>query len=230
MLYRTHRTIYATFFASFSHFLSWGKISFIVGSKMAFFSVAHCFSPLVGKYGGAQTSLAYFMIRTVLKIIMTHSLSFLILAYHIPSFFQSLYFALIAPQAGNPVRLRSKVALSALCLVSIGLFVIHPVGQKAYLYSLPWLFPAITAFIQTRNLFVHALASTFVAHAIGSVLWIYTNPMTPEVWIGLIPVVCVERLLFAVGIVILSKIYDSALSWLPTVSQNKPMQPVHSNT
>ena len=230
MLYRTHRTIYATLFASLSHFLIWGKISFIVGSKMAFFSVAHCFIPLVGKYGGSQTSLVYFVMRTLLKVIMTHSFSFLILVYHIPSFFQSLYFSLIAPQSNNQASTITKLMMSALCLLSMGLFIIHPVGQKAFMYSLFWLFPAVTPFIQTRNLFIHALASTFVAHAVGSVFWIYTNPMTPEVWIGLIPIVCVERLLFTVGIVILSKIYDSALSWLPTVSQNKPTQPAHSNT
>ena len=47
-----------------------------------------------------------------------------------------------------------------------------------------------------------ALASTFIAHAVGSVIWLYTVPMTAAAWIALIPLVACERMLYASGIVI----------------------------
>ena len=44
-----------------------------------------------------------------------------------------------------------------------------------------------------------ALSASFVAHGIGSVIWLYTKNIAAPVWIGLIPVVVCERLLMAGG-------------------------------
>jgi hypothetical protein len=208
MLHRIKSTINALLLASFNHFFMLGKVSFIVGSKAAFFSLTQCITPLMGRYGGTQTSIIYFLIRTLLKALVTGPLSLIVLLYHIPSLFQCLYWALIAPKSSQPAGFFAKIALSVLCMSCIGLFVTHTVGSQAYIYSFFWIFPAVMPFIVTQNLFLHALASTFVAHAVGSVIWLYTAPMTPEVWLSLIPIVVIERLLFALGIVILSKVYD----------------------
>lgn len=42
-----------------------------------------------------------------------------------------------------------------------------------------------------------ALRITFITHAVGSILWIYTIPTTPGYWTALIPIVALERLCLA---------------------------------
>jgi len=82
------------------------------------------------------------------------------------------------------------------------LFIMHPVGQKASLYSLFWLIPIAAYIVQllgARSFFLVALSSSFIAHAVGSVLWLYMMPMTPARWLALIPVVAMERFAFTVG-------------------------------
>ncbi|MFA6907667.1 MAG: hypothetical protein WC263_02465, partial [Candidatus Micrarchaeia archaeon] len=66
-------------------------------------------------------------------------------------------------------------------------------------YSLYWLIPAI-ALALPEHLLLRSLGSTFTAHAIGGVIWIYSFPTTPAFWMMLIPIVAFERLLFALGI------------------------------
>ena len=66
-----------------------------------------------------------------------------------------------------------------------------------------------------ETLIGRSLGATFTAHAVGGVLWIYTIPMTPEIYIALLPIVIVERTLFATGIaasyVAVNAILDKAL-------------------
>src|SRR5216684_1589321 len=57
-------------------------------------------------------------------------------------------------------------------IACMGLFVIHPIGAQAFVYSLYWLIPVILYFIPQRSLFLQALGSTFIAHAVGSVIWL----------------------------------------------------------
>ena len=83
------------------------------------------------------------------------------------------------------------------CFTAFGL---HTVGSQALAYTLFWFIPLISTLIAHKNIFIHTVASTFTAHAVGSVLWLYSvGPVTPAAWLGLIPVVMVERLLFASG-------------------------------
>jgi len=79
------------------------------------------------------------------------------------------------------------------------LFALHPVGGQAWVYSLYWLIPVIATFFPER-LAGRALGATFTAHAVGSVAYLYMFQSTPAFWLALIPVVAVERLLFASGI------------------------------
>lgn len=84
-------------------------------------------------------------------------------------------------------------------LVAMGLFVISA-GEGAWPYSLYWLIPVGCAFGRL-GLFGRALQSTFVAHAAGSLMWVYLRPLSSALWVSLIPVVAVERLL-AVGVAV----------------------------
>ncbi len=66
----------------------------------------------------------------------------------------------------------------------------------------------------------HALASTFIAHAVGSVIWLYTVPMVASAWLALIPIVACERLLYTAGIVM----GDAVINYC--VSVNKNISPI----
>ena len=53
-----------------------------------------------------------------------------------------------------------------------------------------------------REVASKSLGATFTAHAVGGAIWNYVVPMTPQMWIALIPIVIFERLVFASGITI----------------------------
>ncbi|MBL4588057.1 hypothetical protein JKY79_01805 [Candidatus Babeliales bacterium] len=75
-------------------------------------------------------------------------------------------------------------------------FVLHPSSGIGAWYSIFWLIPMVLHLF-SDSLFKTALQATFVAHAVGSCLWLVTVPMVPMAWIALMPYVCIERLLYA---------------------------------
>lgn len=81
-------------------------------------------------------------------------------------------------------------------LSCIAAFCASSAGSQAWPYSLYWLIPAALFFVP-MGLVGRALKSTFVAHAVGSVIWVNMIDMAPESWMLLIPVVAVERLVAA---------------------------------
>jgi hypothetical protein len=172
--------------------LSAWKISFIVGSQTAFFSGASVSVPFVGFFAGSLGSLAVFLLRfSNWFLYTTHSWH--LLSFVIPGFCASLYWT----SKGSFIRFWIPV----LC---IGAFVAHPVGREAYMYTWYWLIPLALYVLNSRStLWADALGSTLVAHAVGSVIWIYTMPTTASLWILLIPIVAIERLLCAASMVAL---------------------------
>ena len=170
------------------------KVSFIIGSFMTFFSMTPMITPLSGLFGGLSGSCAVFGIGLLLKLLFFKSLPLKILVYHVPGFFGALYLA----RSGSLIRLWVPL----ICML---LFIVHPVGGAAWVYSLYWLIPVILYFLPHNNLFLRCLGSTFVAHAVGSVMWLYMTGMPATAWLALIPVVAAERLTFAAGTVVLYK-------------------------
>lgn len=79
-------------------------------------------------------------------------------------------------------------------------FIVHHEGRQAAVFSLYWLIPFIAHRFSRRFVFAKALAATFIAHAIGGALWIWTFNMKAAIWMSLIPVVWKERGLMALGI------------------------------
>jgi hypothetical protein len=93
------------------------------------------------------------------------------------------------------------IALPLTCII---LFITHPTGQHAAVYASYWLIPMALWALRTANytpanawlaVSTNALQSTFIAHAVGSIVWLYTVQMSAGHWLALIPVVAVERLL-----------------------------------
>lgn len=95
-------------------------------------------------------------------------------------------------------------------LLAMALFILSPVGAEAWLYSLYWLVPII-AYVLPNNLFFRALGASFMAHAIGSVAFLYTFQTTPQYWLTLIPIVAIERIVFAAGTVISFVVINAVL-------------------
>lgn len=170
------------------HFLSSLKYSFIVGSRHAFFSVASIAVPLTGVFGGVRLIAATYLLRALGTYVATGIIPIVFLVYHIPSFFASWYWC--------SSRRGLKAALPIVLMIA---FVVHPLGPQVWPYATYWIIPFVIAVAGVSTPFFKAIGSSFIAHAVGSVLWIYTVPLEPAVWLGLIPVVAVERFIIAVG-------------------------------
>jgi len=84
--------------------------------------------------------------------------------------------------------------------LAISAFIAHPIGREVWFFSLFWTIPIFAYFFQEKSLIARALGATFTAHSVGGALWIWFLPLPAEIWISLIPLVIVERLLFALGI------------------------------
>jgi hypothetical protein len=93
------------------------------------------------------------------------------------------------------------------------LFIMHPVAGDAFAYSFYWLIPIVIYALSYKSTFCRALSATFLAHAVGSIIWLYTVPMTSAQWLSLIPVVAVERLVMACGMTVLYYVLNWVLKF-----------------
>ena len=183
------------------------KVSFIVGSHTAFFSLGNCIGPAVGRYGGRWSALLYYLLLTFIRIFTLKSFSISLVVYHIPTLCGALFFSSIAPYHQSPSK-KFRIIAVLLPLVCIVAFSLHPLGNHAVLYTLPWIFSSLIACGISHNIFLVSLATTLTSHAVGSVMWLYTHPLSAEVWLALIPLVCLERVVLALGLTSCCALYE----------------------
>ena len=131
--------------------------------------------------------------KLINAIITGASLSIIDIIKLTPMMFAAYYF-----WKNGARKLEDKITIMVPALAMIA-FWLHPIGAQAWYYALYWTVPVIVKFLPDR-LFLRSLGATFTAHAVGSVLFLYTIPTAPALWIGLIPIVAIERMLFALGI------------------------------
>jgi hypothetical protein len=186
------------------------KISFVIGSQMIWFSGANAIVPLSGAFGGILGSGLVFLLRQLLHLLFFKTVSLSFLAFCIPGLCASLYWA--------SRHYSIRVLLPLTCMV---LFIMHPLGAQVFVYSLYWLIPVALYFINSRSLFLQALGSTFVAHAVGSVIWLYTVPMTVNKFMVLMPLVLCERLAFALGMLIAYHVFSFIFSTIDSIEYKK---------
>jgi hypothetical protein len=178
---------------SISYLLGIYKVNFVVGAGAIQFSLINAFVPLIGAFAGVGTSIFYLFAKMAIKYSVTGVFSLGMLAFcGFASFCASLYWTY-----------PTMVTRCLLPLACMALFVLHPVGAVAWVYSCYWLIPIALYCIPKKSLFFDCLATTFIQHAVGSVLWIYACAMTPEAWISLMPFVVCERLLLAISMMII---------------------------
>lgn len=98
-------------------------------------------------------------------------------------------------------------------------FWLHPVGRQVWFIALYWLIP-LAAWPLRTNLLARSLGATFTAHALGGALFIWLVPTTPALWIGLVPVIAIERLVFGAGMTVALIAFEAVLSKLPVQVQS----------
>ncbi|MFH1470111.1 MAG: hypothetical protein ABIF01_00015 [Candidatus Micrarchaeota archaeon] len=161
----------------------------VLGAENQSFTVFQFFGPVAASFIGPVLGLSAILASEIANVLLLgKSFTLFEIARLFPMLFAAYYFA----KGKNPLG-------TALPLGCMALFALHPVGGQAWIYSLYWLIPVIAAFFPER-LVGRALGATFTAHAVGSVAYLYMFQSTPAFWLALIPVVAVERLLFASGI------------------------------
>ncbi len=92
-----------------------------------------------------------------------------------------------------------KLAL-ALPIFSILIFLLNPVGRSVWYFTLLWMIPIAVFVFRKKSIFANSLFATFSSHAVGGALWIWAFNTTPVYWNMLIPIVILERTIFALGI------------------------------
>jgi len=100
--------------------------------------------------------------------------------------------------AGLYWRSESKIFKLLMPISCMALFWLQTWGSLAATYALLWLIPVCFALVKTNNIWFKALASTLVAHGVGSVIWLYFANLTNLQWFALIPVAICERVALAI--------------------------------
>jgi hypothetical protein len=164
----------------------------VIGAENQFFTLYQFFGPTAGAFlGPIFGGIAVLFAQIADFLILGKEFSLIALLRMLPMIFAVIYFANRKKFVGAIVPL--------LCMV---LFIVHPIGKQVWIFSLYWLIPILGSLFPRRFLLLKSLGATFTAHAIGSVLWLYTVPMEAGQWLALIPTVAYERLIFACGIAV----------------------------
>ncbi|KKW19772.1 MAG: hypothetical protein UY63_C0006G0014 [Parcubacteria group bacterium GW2011_GWA2_51_10] len=163
----------------------------LAGSKVSF-TLFDAFGPTAGAFLGTLPGAAAVLLMQAGNFIFqgadwSDTGTFVRL---IPMIFAAIYFSRKMPL---------NIIVPALAIIA---FVANPVGREVWYFSLFWTIPIICYFFQERFLVARALGATFMAHSVGGALWIWLVPLPAAVWVGLIPVVIMERLIFAAGIAV----------------------------
>jgi len=171
------------------------KINFspLVGADSQFFTLFQFFGPIAGSFLGPVVGILAVLIAEVGNfLIVGKEWTLINLVRLLPMLFAAYYFG------------TRKEKLNLLIpLLAILAFIVHPIGRQVWFFTLYWIIPIIVKLLPNKysqNAFLRSLGATFTAHAVGGAAWIWTVSMTAEQWVGLIPVVAYERLLFAAGI------------------------------
>ena len=193
------------------------SISHIIGSSQSF-TLFEFLGPIGGMFLGPILGAASAFIVRALNVIISHQpIDSLTIIRFLPAMLAAVYFGM---------KQKKTAIIFPICIL---LFLLNPIGRQAWVYSLIWLIPFVATFGKKR-LVLNSLGATFTAHAVGSVIFLYSFGLTPAIWISLIPVVFIERGLFAIGIWLSCLVFNTVLDVLtnfkavhflkPMVNQN----------
>lgn len=165
------------------------SVNQLVGSNVRF-TLFDLFAPIAGAFLGTFLGIASVLTMQVVNLVV-HGVSNIdkgSLIRLVPTLFGVWFFA------------KKEGKLLIVPALSIIVFNLHPVGRTVWFYSLFWLIPFLVWPARERFLIARSLGATMTAHSVGGAIWIWVFNLPANVWIGLIPVVILERSIFALGI------------------------------
>ncbi|MBU4298678.1 hypothetical protein KJ636_01420, partial [Patescibacteria group bacterium] len=191
----------------------------IIGAKGQAFTPLEFFGPTSGMFlGSLPGAVSVFFVKLFSAIFSEQQFNLTNVIRLFPMVFAAIYFGL------NKARKSDKLIL-IIPILAIVLFIAHPEGRQAWFFSLYWLIPII-AFFKKDRLILNALGSTFTAHAVGSVAFLYAFNLSAPIWLGLIPIVFIERVSFAIGIWATYLVLNNLLDFLVTKLKISLFQPL----
>ena len=187
------RLLFIALFAVFAFITQRINFSALVGADNQFFTLFQFFGPIAGAFLGPIVGvIAVFLAEVTDFLVVGKELTWITVFRLVPMLFATYYFA------------TNRRSLNVVIpLLSIIIFVLHPIGRTVWFFTLFWTIPILLKIIPQKysnTVPAKSLGATFTAHSVGGALWIWTVPMTAQMWINLIPVVAYERALFALGI------------------------------
>jgi hypothetical protein len=189
------------------------SISHIIGSSQNF-TLFELLGPIGGMFlGPILGAVSAFFVRALNIFISHKSLDFLTIIRFLPAILAAVYFGL---------KQKKTAIIFPICIL---LFILNPIGRQAWLYSMIWLIPFAATFCKKRLIF-NSLGATFTAHAVGSVIFLYTFGLTPAIWMSLIPVVFIERGVFTLGIWLSCVVFNFVLDKLTNIKMVSSLKPL----
>ncbi|MBU1112189.1 MAG: hypothetical protein KJ896_05400, partial [Nanoarchaeota archaeon] len=134
------------------------NFSAVIGAENQFFTLYQLFGPIAGAILGP--------VFGVITVALSEIADFLLLGKELglisvlrltPMLFAAFYFGYKKRYFGAIVP-----------VICVGLFIAHPVGRDAWLYSMYWLIPILGAVLPRKvpgRLFFQSFGATFTAHA-----------------------------------------------------------------
>ncbi|MEK6954785.1 MAG: hypothetical protein AABX01_07265 [Candidatus Micrarchaeota archaeon] len=196
------------------------KVAAVWGATNQYFTLFQFMGPIAGGILGPFAGVASVLFAQLLSFLYLgkafDALNILRLA---PMLFATYYFAKFGLKKG----LNGNYAILA-PVAAILLFITNPIGSQVWYYSLFWTIPVIAALFFANNLFARSLGASFTAHAIGGIIWLFLVPTTPAFWAALIPVVIIERLVFASGISVSFIAFNTVLGRVESIIPSNLVQ------
>lgn len=168
------------------------------------FSAFFLLAPVLGRFLRFHGVIWILLLTKVLKFLLLGSC--ICLTGGIPTLVGSLCWI----QDNRRISFFVNVFIPLICFT---LFILNPSVSFGWIFGCYWVIPLVLFFLQRygffeNSLLVVSLQSSFVAHAVGSVIWAYIVPMSPEQWVVLIPMVAVERFAAALGMLVICKVVN----------------------
>lgn len=163
-------------------------INVLAGAKVKF-TLFDLLAPVAGSFAGTFYGITAVLIGQVVNIFL-HGGNFekAAIIRLFPTLFAVWFFS---------KKDRRQLLIPLIAIISFNL---NEVGRSVWFYSLFWLVPYMVWPIRERFLIARSLGATMTAHAVGGAIWIWAFSLPASVWISLIPIVIVERSIFALGI------------------------------
>ncbi len=176
------------------------NFSTLVGSTNQTLTMFQFFGPIAGAFlGGIFGIVTVLASQIINNLLLGKEWTLVTVLRLLPMLFAVFYFAYFH----NKQKYKTAVMILVPVLAII-LFNLHPIGRQAWYYSLFWLIPILAVVGEKLHgkLFFRSFGATFTAHAIGTIVWVYTVPMTVEQWTALVPITAYERFAFGIGIAV----------------------------